>query len=258
MVTRELIQAVNVRKVYNRGTAAVEAVSLANFSVADGEFVSLLGPSGCGKSTLLMMVAGLESITSGRILVGGKRVDGPRRDVSVVFRDPVLLPWKSLLDNTLFPLHIQRGSSRQGRDAATALLASVGLGGFADKRPDQLSGGMKQRAVLCRALINDPTLLLMDEPFSALDAVTRDQMNIVLMDLWQRIRKTALFVTHSIREAVFLSDRVIMMGTRPSRIVWEQEIPFARPRAFDIEDTSEFNAICRVLRNKIDQAYATA
>ena len=258
MVTRELIRAVNVRKIYNRGTAAVEAVSSATFSVADGEFVSLLGPSGCGKSTLLMMVAGLEPITSGSILVDGKPVDGPRRDVSVAFQDAVLLPWKSLLDNTLFPLHIQHGSSMQGRATAKALLESVGLGAFADKRPDQLSGGMKQRAVLCRALINDPTLLLMDEPFSALDAVTRDQMNVVLMDLWQRIRKTALFVTHSIREAVFLSDRVIMMGTRPSRIVWEQEIPFVRPRAFEIEDTLEFNAICRVLRSKIDHAYATA
>jgi NitT/TauT family transport system ATP-binding protein len=251
-----VIEAANVRKIYNRGEAAVEAVGSASFSVAEGEFVSLLGPSGCGKSTLLMMAAGLESVTEGRMTIDAAPVAGPRRDVSVVFQDAVLLPWKSILENTLFPIQIQKGDPAAHREKARALLQSVGLGDFCEKRPDQLSGGMKQRVALCRALINDPTVLLMDEPFSALDAVTRDQMNVVLMDLWQKIRKTALFVTHSIREAVFLSDRVIVMSARPSRIVWEQKIPFARPRAFDLEDTPAFNAICAVLRSKIDMAHA--
>jgi NitT/TauT family transport system ATP-binding protein len=251
-----LIEAANIRKIYNRGAAAVEAVGSASFAVAEGEFVSLLGPSGCGKSTLLMMAAGLESITEGQLTINATKVAGPRRDVSVVFQDAVLLPWKSILENTLFPIHIQKGDTAAHREKALTLLRSVGLGEFCEKRPDQLSGGMKQRVALCRALINDPTVLLMDEPFSALDAVTRDQMNVVLMDLWQKIRKTALFVTHSIREAVFLSDRVIVMSARPSRIVWEQVVPFARPRAFDIEDSPAFNAICSVLRSKIDMAHA--
>jgi NitT/TauT family transport system ATP-binding protein len=250
----DLIDASNVRKVFDQGDAPVEAVSMVNFGVRPGEFVSILGPSGCGKSTLLMMVAGLETTTSGSISIGGSAVAKPRKDVSVVFQDAVLLPWKSVLENVLFPVHIQTGAAHTLRERAVNLLEMVGLTEFADKRPHQLSGGMKQRVALCRALINNPDVLLMDEPFSALDAVTRDQMNIVLMSLWQHIGKTALFVTHSIREAVFLSDRILVMGKRPSTVIHEQTVTFERPRAFEIEETPEFNAICGVLRRKMDEA----
>jgi NitT/TauT family transport system ATP-binding protein len=250
----DLIDARNVRKIYDQGDTPVEAVSLANFGVRAGEFVSILGPSGCGKSTLLMMVAGLETVTSGSIAIGGNAVKQPRQDVSVVFQDAVLLPWKSVLDNVLFPVHIHRKAVDDFRERATKLLALVGLSDFADKRPHQLSGGMKQRVALCRALINNPDVLLMDEPFSALDAVSRDQMNVVLMSLWQEFHKTALFVTHSIREAVFLSDRVLVMGKRPSTVIHEQVVPFPRPRAFEIEESPEFNAICGILRRKMDEA----
>jgi NitT/TauT family transport system ATP-binding protein len=253
-MTADLIDASNVRKVYDQGDAPVEAVSLVNFGVKPGEFVSILGPSGCGKSTLLMMVAGLESITSGTLSINGAPVAKPRRDVSVVFQDAVLLPWKSVLDNVLFPVHIHRKSVDEFRERAEKLLKVVGLSDFADKRPHQLSGGMKQRVALCRALINDPDVLLMDEPFSALDAVSRDQMGVVLMSLWQEFHKTALFVTHSIREAVYLSDRILVMGKRPSTVIHEQTVPFARPRAFEIEESPEFNQICGILRRKMDEA----
>ena len=250
----ELIDAINLRKIFDQGDVPIEAVSDVNFSVRPGEFVSILGPSGCGKSTLLMMVAGLESTTSGSITIKGTEVDRPRQDVAVVFQDAVLLPWKSVLENTLFPVYIQKKSVSEYRDQAEKLLHSVGLDEFTDKRPHQLSGGMKQRVALCRALINDPDVLLMDEPFSALDAVTRDQMNIVLMSLWQEIQKTALFVTHSIREAVFLSDRILVMGKRPSTVIFEQVVDFERPRKFEIEESPEFNAICGILRRKMDDA----
>jgi NitT/TauT family transport system ATP-binding protein len=250
----DLIDASNVRKVFDQGDAPIEAVSMVSFGVRPGEFVSILGPSGCGKSTLLMMVAGLETMTSGSISIGGTSVAKPRKDVSVVFQDAVLLPWKSVIENVLFPVHIQTGAAHLLRERAVKLLEMTGLTEFADKRPHQLSGGMKQRVALCRALINNPDVLLMDEPFSALDAVTRDQMNIVLMSLWQHIGKTALFVTHSIREAVFLSDRVLVMGKRPSTVIHEQAVTFERPRAFEIEESPEFNAICGVLRRKMDEA----
>ena len=253
-MSTDLISALGVRKIYDQGDVPVEAVSAVSFTVKPGEFVSILGPSGCGKSTLLMMVAGLESSTSGAITISGERVERPRQDVSVVFQDAVLLPWKSVLENTLFPVHIHGKPLDPARKRASELLEIVGLTDFLDKRPHQLSGGMKQRVALCRALINDPDLLLMDEPFSALDAVTRDQMNVVLMSLWQEVHKTALFVTHSIREAVFLSDRVLVMGKRPSTVIHEQAVPFARPRAFEIEESPEFNAICGILRRKMDKA----
>jgi NitT/TauT family transport system ATP-binding protein len=253
-VSTDLISASSLGKIFDQGGVRIEAVSTVSFAVKSGEFVSILGPSGCGKSTLLMMVAGLESSTSGVVSIAGKPVDRPRQDVSVVFQDAVLLPWKSVLENTLFPAHIQGKCVDAYRDRATKLLHSVGLNDFSDKRPHQLSGGMKQRVALCRALINDPDVLLMDEPFSALDAVTRDQMNIVLMSLWQEIQKTALFVTHSIREAVFLSDRILVMGKRPSTVIFEQVVDFQRPRRFEIEESPEFNAICGVLRRKMDEA----
>ena len=243
-----------VRKVYNPGAHAVEAISSISFAAAAGEFISILGPSGCGKSTLLMMVAGLERPSAGRIHVEGAPVAGPRTEFGVIFQDPTLLPWKSALDNVLFPIHILRRPKSQYRGRAEDLLRMVGLEDFGAKRPHQLSGGMRQRVAICRALIHEPHLLLMDEPFSALDAITRDEMNVALLDIWDRYRKTVLFVTHSIREAVFLSDRVLVMAGRPSTILADVRCPFDRPRSFVIGETKEFNEICTFLREKIEEA----
>lgn len=242
-----------VRKIYNPGPKQVEALSEVHCRVREGEFASLLGPSGCGKSTLLMMVAGLESLSTGRIDVGGRPMEGTREDIGLMFQDPTLLPWKTALENVLFPIKILKRPMEEYRETAIELLTRVGLGDFLDKKPSQLSGGMRQRVAICRALVYDPALLLMDEPFSALDAITRDEMNQVLMDMWQQFRKTGLFVTHSIRESVFLSDRVLVMSARPGRIVADVTIPFPRPRDFSISESQEFNEICAYLRSKISE-----
>ena len=242
-----------VGKVYNAGTRQqVEAVAPTSFTVADGEFVSLLGPSGCGKSTLLMMVAGLDTPSRGSISVARQAMTGPRADIGAMFQDPTLLPWKSALDNVLFPYRAMNRPSEPHVGRACALLDEVGLAGFHAHKPRQLSGGMRQRVAICRSLVYEPALLLMDEPFSALDAITRDEMNLVLMKMWQEHCRTALFVTHSIREAVYLSDRVLVMSHRPGRIVEDIRIPFARPRGLEIGETVEFNEICSHLRGKIE------
>ena len=253
-----MINVSGLRKVFVTPTGPVEAVASVTFSATDGEFISLIGPSGCGKSTLLMIVAGLEPPSRGSVTIGGMPVDRPRRDVGIVYQEPVLLPWKTVLQNTLFPLRIQKLPVADHIDRARSLLASVGLDGFLDKKPHELSGGMRQRVAICRALINDPSVLLLDEPFSALDAITRDQMNVALMTLWVELRKTVLFVTHSIREAVYLSDRVLVMGNRPSTMIWDEPIPFPRPRALSLGETAEFNQICGRLRRKVDAALSSA
>src|SRR5580704_4405263 len=243
-----------VRKIYGEGSAAFEAVNAATFTVEKGEFVSLLGPSGCGKSTLLMMIAGLETITGGRIFASGTPIDEPRAEIGIVFQDPTLLPWKTALQNILFPIEMMHRNRTDYIERAAELLHLVRLPEAANRRPSQLSGGMKQRVSLCRALIANPAILLMDEPFSALDAITRDDMNIVLLELWERFRKTVLFVTHSIREAVLLSDRVLVMGRKPSNILAEVAVPFARPRTFELGESAEFNELCGLLRRHITAA----
>jgi len=248
----------HARKVYQTRTGDVEAVGMANLDIAAGEFVSILGPSGCGKSTLLSMVGGLETVTKGEIWIEGARVTGPRRDFGYIFQDPTLLPWKSVLDNVLFPIRTQKRPVADYEAEAHRLLERVGLGEFKAKRPRELSGGMRQRVALCRGLINDPRLMLMDEPFSALDAISRDDMNLALVRLWDSYQKTALFVTHSIREAVFLADRVLVMTARPSRIVADLRLPFARPRDVTVQDTPEFNRICAWLRDQIQAGYGQA
>jgi len=250
------VELAEVSKVYRSGTVdAIEAVSSVSFTVPRGQFVAVLGPSGCGKSTLLMMVGGLESVTAGRVAIGGEPMTGPRDSIGVMFQDATLLPWKSALDNVLFPIRVLKRPLDSYRDPARELLERVGLDGFAQKKPHELSGGMRQRVAICRALVYDPELLLMDEPFSALDAITRDEMNELLLDLWQQYTKTALFVTHSIREAVMLADRVLVMTRRPATIVEDLTIPFARPREMAIGESREFNEICGHLRERIEESH---
>ena len=246
----------NVRKIFDVGADMVEAIRSVTFSVDDGEFIAIVGPSGCGKSTLLMMTGGLETATSGSISIGGEPMTGPRTDIGIIFQDPTLLPWKSVIDNVLFPITIMRRPVGRYRDRARELLEMVGLGDFMARRPRQLSGGMRQRVAICRALIYEPRLLLMDEPFSALDAITRDEMNVALLNIWEHYKITAIFVTHSIREAVFLSDRVLVMSDRPSTFISEFQVPFERPREFSISETREFNEICGQIRERISHAHA--
>ncbi len=248
----------DVSKTYVADGATVDAVERVTVEIRSGEFVSILGPSGCGKSTLLMMVAGLETPTGGTIEIGGRRMTGPRSEIGMMFQDATLLPWKTALDNVLFPLAITGNSAAERREDALELLSRVGLDGFESKRPSHLSGGMRQRVALCRALITRPELLLMDEPFSALDAITRDEMNVVLMNLWQQFRKTVVFVTHSIREAVFLSDRVLVMSQRPGRLLTDMPIDIPRPRHPDVGETPRFNEICGQLRRMISIAHGHA
>jgi NitT/TauT family transport system ATP-binding protein len=250
------IEVAEVSKVYRNGTAeAVEAVSSVSFAIPQGQFVAILGPSGCGKSTLLMMVGGLEPATTGAISVNGTPMTGPRTSIGVMFQDSTLLPWKSALDNVLFPIRVLKRPLDAYRKDARALLERVGLDGFEHKKPQELSGGMRQRVAICRTLVYDPDLLLMDEPFSALDAITRDEMNELLLDLWQQYTKTAMFVTHSIREAVLLADRVLVMTRRPATIVEDIAIPFARPRSVAIGESPEFNEICGHLRQRIEYSH---
>jgi NitT/TauT family transport system ATP-binding protein len=221
-------------------------------AVADGEFLSIVGPSGCGKSTLLKILAGLLSRTSGEALLNGAPIDGPRKDIGVVFQSPVLFPWRSVLGNVLLPVDVQQ----LGRDKMTAramdLLKLVGLDGFEHRYPWELSGGMQQRVALVRALIHDPALLLMDEPFGALDAMTREQMNVELQRIWMERRKTVVFITHSTSEAVFLGDRVMVMTPRPGKIGDLFAVDLPRPRTLDVMTTEKFGVYVRRIREKLN------
>lgn len=241
-----------VSKTFEREGTAVDAVAEVDLRVGEREFVSIVGPSGCGKSTLLMMMAGLEEPSAGGIFIDKKLVTAPRSDIGLIFQDATLLPWKSALENVLFPIKILRLSREEYTPRAIALLESVGLGEFLEKRPFELSGGMRQRVAICRALIHEPKLLLMDEPFSALDAITRDEMGQLLCDLWDRHRKTGVFVTHSVREAAYLSDRVVVMKKRPATVIADIRIPFPRPRHPSIMESAEFNRLCGRLREWIE------
>jgi NitT/TauT family transport system ATP-binding protein len=246
------LQLTNVGKIFDQ----LEAIRSISLAVAKGEFVSLLGPSGCGKSTLLLMIAGLITPTSGDIIVGGSNVLRPRADVGVVFQTPILLPWRSVLDNVLLPIEFLNLPRKNFIERAYALLKMVKLEDFAGALPRQLSGGMRQRVSICRALINDPSTLLMDEPFSALDAFTRDEMSVDLLRIWQTYQKTIIFVTHSIREAVFLSDRIFVLGKRPATIIDEIDIGLSRPRRLEMMEENEFNQYVRHLRRSIEAGHA--
>jgi NitT/TauT family transport system ATP-binding protein len=238
-----------LRKEYatsSRGT--VLALEDIDFEVAEGELVALVGPSGCGKSTLLKILAGLLPATSGQVRLHGVPVTGPRRDIGVVFQSPVLFPWRTVLENVLLPVDVQRLGRARHRDRALELLALVGLSGFEERYPWELSGGMQQRVAITRSLMHDPALLLMDEPFGALDAMTRESLNLELQRIWLERRETILFVTHSIPEAVFLADRVFVMTPRPGRILDRIEVRIPRPRALDVMATPEFGRIARGIR----------
>jgi NitT/TauT family transport system ATP-binding protein len=237
-----LINARSISKIFAAGDETVHALHDVSFDIGKGEFVSFLGPSGCGKTTLMMILVGLTDANAGETRIGGRRIDMPFTDVGVVFQTPELLDWRTALQNILLQIEIRRLPIRQYADRARTLLDQVGLGGFENKFPFELSGGMKQRVALCRALIHDPEILLMDEPFGALDALTRDQMNLDLQRIWLEKRKTAVFVTHSIEEAVFLSDRIVVMTPRPGTIAEIITIDLPRPRALHHKDTPAFNA----------------
>jgi NitT/TauT family transport system ATP-binding protein len=212
----------------------VKALDSVSLEVQPQEFVVVVGPSGCGKTTLLRILAGLASASAGRVRLRDEDVRGPRRDVGVVFQDAVLLPWRTVLGNVMLPALILRLDQVASRRRALELLELVGLQGFEDKYPHELSGGMRQRASIARALLHDPSLLLMDEPFGALDAMTREAMNLELLGIWQKAKKTVFFITHSIPEAVLLADRVVVMSARPGRIVETLAIDLPRPRGFEI------------------------
>ncbi|HEY0295035.1 MAG TPA: ABC transporter ATP-binding protein [Bordetella sp.] len=211
-----------------------------SFEVARGEFVTVVGPSGCGKSTLLRILAGLDRASAGGVELAGKPLAGPSRDIGVVFQAPVLLPWRNVLDNVLVPAQIQGRDAKTARERARHYLELVGLAGFETKYPGELSGGMQQRVGIARALVNDPMLLLMDEPFGALDAMTRETMNMELLKLRERTGATIMLVTHSIPEAVLLGDRVVVMSPRPGRITQIVEVELPARRTLDLINTAHF------------------
>ena len=224
-----------------------------NVELDSGAFVSIVGPSGCGKSTILKILAGLVPFSSGLVEVGGYAVQGPSPRVGVVFQDPLLLEWRTVLENVMLPVQILRLRYDEHLTRCRELLRMAGLEGFADSYPGELSGGMQQRVAICRALVFDPEILLMDEPFGALDAMTRDYMNVELLRLWERSRKTILLITHSIAEAVFLSDRVYVMSARPGMIRDVIEIALPRPRALGQTANSEFGSyVARIRRHFSD------
>jgi NitT/TauT family transport system ATP-binding protein len=248
LVAREMIAVKRLSKRFGTTEAPVIALSNIEFSINEGELVVIVGPSGCGKSTLLRILAGLMPQTEGDAFLHGTPIAGPRRDIGVVFQAPVLFPWRSVLGNSLLPVDVQRLGRDKLRPRAMDLLKLVGLEGFEHRFPWELSGGMQQRVALVRALIHDPALLLMDEPFGALDAMTRESMNMELQRIWMERRKTVLFITHSIGEAVYLADRVLVMSPRPGRIMDDLRIDLPRPRGLDVMNTPEFGAYVKRIR----------
>jgi NitT/TauT family transport system ATP-binding protein len=248
-----LILARGLTKVYaTAGGGEVMALKHLDFEIYDGEFVSVIGQSGCGKSTLLKVLAGLLPYTAGSVALNGRPLRGPSSEAAVVFQSPVLLPWRTVLENVLLPIEFRKLALSRYREKAFDLLEMAGLRDFAQRYPYELSGGMQQRASIVRALVQDPRLLLMDEPFGALDAMTREQMNLELLRIWSQSRKTVFFITHSIAEAIFLSDRVIAMTARPGTIADVIAIDLARPRDLSVINTDHFGRYAAHLRALLD------
>lgn len=248
----EVIGIRDVSLVYRSKRADVHALDKISLSAADREFVALVGPSGCGKSTLLKLVAGLIPPTTGVIRVNGRQITGPTPSIGIVFQSPLLMAWRTVLQNILLQIEIRGLRVAHYRAAALDLIRLVGLEGFENAHPHQLSGGMQQRVGLCRALIHDPDLLIMDEPFGALDAMTRELMNAELQRIWIERQKTVLFITHSISEAVYLADRVLVMSPRPGRLVGEIVVDLPRPRTVVTTELPEFARLTREVRRHLN------
>jgi NitT/TauT family transport system ATP-binding protein len=241
-----MIQMSRVSRSFHSRRGVVEALRGVDLEVREGEFIALVGRSGCGKSTLLRLIAGLVPVSAGRIAVGGTPVTRPRQDVALMFQSPALLPWRTVADNVLLPVEMFGWNKGDYRDQALRLLDTVGLAGFEKRLPHELSGGMRQRVALCRSLIQQPRVMLMDEPFSALDALTREEMAIELQRIHMEHRATTVFVTHSIAEAVLLADRVAVLTPRPGRVLRVMDIDIPRPRTLGrtshLEDVARCSA----------------
>jgi len=252
-----IIEVNKLAKDFGAGRAHVRALADVSFAVEEGRFVTLVGPSGCGKSTLLQILAGLIAATSGEARIDGERIRAPMPDkIGMVFQDPTLLPWKTALANVEFPLDLRGMDRAARRKRCLTLLDLVGLREFADNYPHELSGGMRQRVAIARGLAQDPRLILMDEPFAALDEQTRTRMGHDLLEIWERTRKTVFFITHSLAEAIYLSDMVLVMSPRPGRIIDTIAIDFPRPRDLDIIGSEAFGRIRNRIWHRIAQAQA--
>jgi NitT/TauT family transport system ATP-binding protein len=245
---RSKIEFQGVTKAFGSGSQRVLALNQVDLAIEEGHFVSVLGESGCGKTTLLRIAAGLIPPTSGRVLMDGVPITKPSRDMGFVFQQPVLLEWRTILENILLPVEVFRLKLRDYRDKALDLLKLMGLSGFEHHHPIQLSGGMQQRVSIARALILSPSVLLMDEPFGALDAITREQMNMELLRIWGHSRTTAVFITHDIAEAAFLSDRVVVLGSRPGHVKKIFDIDLPRPRLAEHRFDDRFTRLCRDMK----------
>jgi NitT/TauT family transport system ATP-binding protein len=240
-------------KVYEtRDGGQVSALQSLDISIAPGEFIAVVGPSGCGKSTLLKLLAGLILRSAGTLLLSGESVEGPRRDIGMVFQAATLLDWRTVLQNVMLPIDVLGLNRRRYRERALELINLVGLAGFENKYPGELSGGMQQRVALSRSLIHDPALLLMDEPFGALDALTRETMNLELQRIWMEAGKTVVLITHSISEAVFLGDRVAVMTSRPGRLAEIVPVHLPRPRTLDMMTGPEFGSAVNHIRELLN------
>ena len=237
------IEAHAVSKTYAVKGGSLLALDNVDIQVRDHEFICIVGASGCGKSTLIRLIAGLTAPTHGTLQTFGQDVDGPYKDIGVVFQSPVLLPWKTITNNVLFPIRVLGRPTKDFQARAANLLDLVGLDGFGERRPNELSGGMQQRVAIARALIHDPKLLIMDEPFGALDQITREKMNEELARIWVASKKTTVLITHSIEEAVFLADRVLVMTPRPGKVAGEVKIDLDRPREGSIRLSPEFSRL---------------
>jgi NitT/TauT family transport system ATP-binding protein len=250
-----LVRIAGLQKIYKtRDGNDIHALKDIDLDIHTAEFLSIVGPSGCGKTTLLKILAGILRRTAGEVAMAGRSLSGPSRELGVVFQSPVLLPWRTVLQNVMVPIQVQRRDRAMFEARARALITMVGLTGFEHKYPSELSGGMQQRVGICRALVHDPSFLLMDEPFGALDAMTRETMNEELQRLWRENRKTILLVTHSIPEAVYLADRVVVMTPRPGRIVDVIDVDLPRPRTLAMQNTPEFGRFVTAIRRHFGSA----
>ena len=255
MSGKTIIEIRNLKKIYASKDAPIVALGDVSFDIGEEEFVAIVGQSGCGKTTILKIISGLLPRTDGTVLLNGTQVVGPQPSIGFVFQQPVLFKWRNVLDNVLLPIEILRLNRREYLPKAMDLLALTGLTEFKEKYPRELSGGMQQRVSICRALIHDPPILLMDEPFGALDAMTRSEMNIELLRIWSERRKTSLLITHSISEAVFLADRVIVMTPRPGKIADIVEVDLPRPRRAETRISPRFTELVQVIGRKIGLEY---